>query len=27
MDEPFKEAVVKKNCMERMGYTYIKNSK
>jgi len=27
MDEPFKEAVVEKNCMERMGYTYIKNSK
>jgi len=26
-DEPFKEAAVEKNCMERMGYTYIKNPK
>jgi hypothetical protein len=26
-DEPFKGAQVEKNCMERMGYTYIKNPK
>ena len=26
-DEPFKEAAVEKNCMERMGYTHIKNPK
>lgn len=26
-DEPFKEAAVEKNCMERMGYTYIKDPK
>jgi len=24
-DEPFKEAQVEKNCMERMGYTYVKD--
>lgn len=23
-DEPFKEAAVERNCMERMGYVYIK---
>ena len=26
-DEPFKEAAVQKNCMQRMGYTYINNPK
>lgn len=26
-DEPFKAALVEQNCMERMGYTYIKHSK
>jgi len=25
--EPFKEAQVEKNCMQRMGYTYTKNPK
>ena len=26
-DEPFKGAQVEKNCMERLGYTYIKSPK
>ncbi len=26
-DEPFKEALVEQNCMERMGYTYVKHLK
>ena len=26
-DEPFKAALVEQNCMERMGYTYVKHSK
>jgi len=26
VDEPFKEALVEQNCMERMGYKYVKHS-
>jgi hypothetical protein len=26
-DEPFKGPQIEKNCMERMGYTYVKHSK
>ena len=24
-DEPFREAAIEKQCMEKMGYTYVKN--